>query len=143
MISIFYFWLFSSYNKWGGGIWIPVLLIKEYIQRHWATRLLAWKHAYREPIKTYTRTPVTVEAINVPRIANVTMAPKFEKNGFCKRHNDSVHHICSTLVATNPNWKAKHACAHTHTSKLKAPSTYGRETESRLSKNASVKENLM
>lgn len=33
---------------------------------------------------TYTKTPVTTEAINVPKIANVTMAPKFEKNGFCQ-----------------------------------------------------------
>lgn len=32
--------------------------------------------------KTYTKTPVTIEAINVPRMANVTMAPKFEKKGF-------------------------------------------------------------
>lgn len=30
----------------------------------------------------YTKTPVTTEAIKVPRIANVTMAPKFEKKGF-------------------------------------------------------------
>lgn len=32
--------------------------------------------------ETYTKTPVTIEAIKVPRIANVTMAPKFEKKGF-------------------------------------------------------------
>jgi hypothetical protein len=32
----------------------------------------------------YTRTPVTTEAMNVPRIAKVTIAPKFAKNGFCK-----------------------------------------------------------
>lgn len=32
----------------------------------------------------YTKIPVTIDAINVPRIANVAMAPKFEKNGFCK-----------------------------------------------------------
>ena len=36
---------------------------------------------YRE---TYTRIPVTVEAINVPTMANVTIAPKFEKKGFCR-----------------------------------------------------------
>lgn len=34
--------------------------------------------------KTYTRIPVTTEAIKVPRIAKVTMAPKLEKKGFCK-----------------------------------------------------------
>lgn len=28
--------------------------------------------------------PVTKEARKVPKIANVTMAPKLEKNGFCK-----------------------------------------------------------
>ena len=28
--------------------------------------------------------PVTIEDIKVPRIAKVTMAPKLEKNGFCK-----------------------------------------------------------
>lgn len=28
--------------------------------------------------------PVTMEATKVPKIANVTMAPKLEKNGFCK-----------------------------------------------------------
>lgn len=32
----------------------------------------------------YTRTPVTTEAMNVPRMAKVTIAPKFAKNGFCK-----------------------------------------------------------
>lgn len=31
---------------------------------------------------TYTKRPVTTEAINVPSIANVIIAPKFEKNGF-------------------------------------------------------------
>lgn len=34
---------------------------------------------------THTKTPVTTEAIKVPKIANVTMAPKLEKKGFCKR----------------------------------------------------------
>lgn len=28
--------------------------------------------------------PVTIDAIKVPRIANVIIAPKFEKNGFCQ-----------------------------------------------------------
>ena len=32
----------------------------------------------------YTKTPVTIEAIKVPRTANVIIAPKFEKNGFCQ-----------------------------------------------------------
>jgi hypothetical protein len=36
---------------------------------------------------SYTRRPVTMEAIKVPRIANVIIAPKFEKNGFYKRTN--------------------------------------------------------
>lgn len=34
--------------------------------------------------KTYTKTPVTTEARKVPNMANVTIAPKFEKKGFCK-----------------------------------------------------------
>ena len=34
--------------------------------------------------KTYTKIPVTIEAMKVPNIANVTIAPKFEKKGFCK-----------------------------------------------------------
>jgi hypothetical protein len=33
----------------------------------------------------YTRRPVTMEAIKVPRIAKVMIAPKFEKNGFCHK----------------------------------------------------------
>lgn len=33
---------------------------------------------------THTKIPVTKEATKVPKIANVTMAPKLEKNGFCK-----------------------------------------------------------
>lgn len=37
--------------------------------------------------KVYTRPPVTTEAIKVPRIANVTIAPKFEKKGFYKSRN--------------------------------------------------------
>lgn len=36
---------------------------------------------------TYTRMPVTIDAIKVPRIAKVTMAPKFEKKGFYKEQN--------------------------------------------------------
>lgn len=35
---------------------------------------------------TYTKIPVTTEAINVPSMAKVTMAPKFEKNGFCNNN---------------------------------------------------------
>jgi hypothetical protein len=35
-------------------------------------------------VETYTRTPVTMEAIKVPTIAKVIIAPKFEKNGFCQ-----------------------------------------------------------
>lgn len=38
-----------------------------------------WKKMNR---KAYTKTPVTMAAIKVPKIANVTIAPKFEKNGF-------------------------------------------------------------
>ena len=33
---------------------------------------------------SYTRRPVTIEAMKVPRIANVMIAPKFEKNDFYK-----------------------------------------------------------
>lgn len=35
---------------------------------------------------TYTRTAVTKEAMKVPTIAKVIIAPKFEKNGFCLQH---------------------------------------------------------
>lgn len=34
--------------------------------------------------KSYTKTPVTTEAMKVPNIAKVTIAPKFEKKGFCE-----------------------------------------------------------
>jgi hypothetical protein len=34
---------------------------------------------------SYTRSPVTMEAMKVPRIAKVMIAPKFEKNGFCQK----------------------------------------------------------
>jgi hypothetical protein len=37
---------------------------------------------------SYTRRPVTIEAMKVPRIANVMIAPKFEKNGFYKRKDN-------------------------------------------------------
>ena len=40
--------------------------------------------------KTYTRTPVTTEAIKVPRIAKVTMAPKLEKKGFCEEDESKL-----------------------------------------------------
>lgn len=35
---------------------------------------------------THTRMPVTIEAMKVPKIAKVIIAPKFEKNGFCLQH---------------------------------------------------------
>jgi len=41
--------------------------------------------------KTYTKAPVTNEARKVPNIANVTIAPKFEKKGFCK--NPHYHKV--------------------------------------------------
>lgn len=40
---------------------------------------------------TYTRTPVTTEAIKVPRIAKVTIAPKLEKKGFCEDGGDKIN----------------------------------------------------
>ena len=40
--------------------------------------------------KTYTKTPVTMEARKVPNIANVTIAPKLEKKGFCKEQKRKV-----------------------------------------------------
>jgi len=40
--------------------------------------------------KTYTKTPVTMEARKVPNIANVTIAPKLEKKGFCKERKCKV-----------------------------------------------------
>lgn len=42
------------------------------------------KYGKQSLLIAYTRTPVTTEAMNVPRIAKVTIAPKFAKNGFCK-----------------------------------------------------------
>jgi hypothetical protein len=33
-------------------------------------------------LSSYTRRPVIMEAMKVPMIAKVTIAPKFEKNGF-------------------------------------------------------------
>ena len=39
---------------------------------------------------SYTRRPVTIEAMKVPRIANVMIAPKFEKNGFYKRKENYI-----------------------------------------------------
>ena len=36
---------------------------------------------------SYTRSPVTMEAMKVPRIAKVMIAPKFEKKGFCQKQN--------------------------------------------------------
>lgn len=44
----------------------------------------------KKRVDTYTKTPVTIEATNVPRIANVTIAPKFEKKGFCKIRENST-----------------------------------------------------
>lgn len=38
--------------------------------------------SYEYEEQAYTNTPVIMEAINVPKIANVMMAPKLEKNGF-------------------------------------------------------------
>lgn len=40
---------------------------------------------------TYTRTPVTTEAIKVPRMAKVTIAPKLEKKGFCENGGDKIN----------------------------------------------------
>ena len=40
-------------------------------------------------LDSYTKTPVTMEAIKVPTIAKVIIAPKFEKNGFCN-YRDSI-----------------------------------------------------
>lgn len=37
---------------------------------------MAWR------LHTYTKTPVAINATKVPKIANVTIAPKFEKKGF-------------------------------------------------------------
>jgi len=38
----------------------------------------------------YTKTPVTMEARKVPSMANVTIAPKLEKKGFCKERKRKV-----------------------------------------------------
>lgn len=79
---------------------------------------------------SYTRTPVTIEAINVPPIANVTMAPKFEKKGFCKGRNNGVNHTRSTLVELHANWSPSGHGAHRHTYlEIKVLSTYRWETE--------------
>jgi hypothetical protein len=42
-----------------------------------------WQHK----MVSYTRRPVTMEAMKVPRIAKVMIAPKFEKNGFYQKQN--------------------------------------------------------
>ena len=36
--------------------------------------------------RTLTGIPVTIEAKKVPKIANITMAPKLEKKGFCQEN---------------------------------------------------------
>lgn len=61
-------------------------------------------------------------------MANVTMAPKFEKKGFCKGQNHGVNHAISIMVALHANWKAgmlaiAHRPTHTYTEK-KALSAY-------------------
>lgn len=38
---------------------------------------------------TYTKTPVTIDVMKVPRIAKMQIAPKLEKNGFWKTNNVS------------------------------------------------------
>ena len=37
---------------------------------------------------SYTKRPITMEVMKVPRIANVMIASKFEKNGFYKINNN-------------------------------------------------------
>lgn len=39
---------------------------------------------YTHTLNAYTKTPVTTEAIKVPNMAKVIIAPKFEKKGFCQ-----------------------------------------------------------
>jgi hypothetical protein len=54
--------------------------------------------------KTYTKAPVTNEARKVPNIANVTIAPKFEKKGFCKNpHYHKVKQGVSKRTKKNYN----------------------------------------
>jgi len=69
----------------------------------------------------YTKTPVTMEARKVPSMANVTIAPKLEKKGFCKERKRKVK---------EPIWKQKNATRV----KGQEKRTYRRETEARLSK---------
>jgi len=59
---------------------------RTYIKELLQINLIRTRTSYtkREVKKTYTKIPVTIEAIKVPNIANVTIAPKFEKKGFCK-----------------------------------------------------------
>lgn len=47
---------------------------------------------------SYTKRPVTMEAMKVPRIANVMIASKFEKNGFYKINNN---------IMSNCSWYAR------------------------------------
>lgn len=76
-----------------GSLYMRNVNPPRYLQRN--NRINNWREDSKEkPIcainrnqdlkNAYTKIPVTIDAINVPRIANVTMAPKFEKKGFCQ-----------------------------------------------------------
>lgn len=68
-------------------------------ERKLAEYWISWKIEGGKKTTTYTRMPVTTEAIKVPKRANVTIAPKLEKNGFCKEqeseHNENIKHLIS------------------------------------------------
>lgn len=52
--------------------------------------------------------PVTIDAIKVPRIANVIIAPKFEKNGFCQDKRGNLikqRQMQETTAWECKNWK--------------------------------------
>lgn len=48
------------------------------------------KISHSQDRDTNTSTPVTMEATKVPRTEKVTMAPKFEKKGFCIKPSNNV-----------------------------------------------------
>ena len=43
--------------------------------------------------RTLTGIPVTIEAKKVPKIANVTMAPKLEKKAFCHENKIMMRQV--------------------------------------------------
>jgi len=79
---------------------------RTYIKELLQINLIRTRTSYtkREVKKTYTKIPVTIEAIKVPNIANVTIAPKFEKKGFCKWITINTKSKGLSLEIRRPVW---------------------------------------